>query len=84
MVSVGARDAFLFGVGQIVSVTRAAAENRAGFVSRSQMKVVILCGWTEELWDMLEVFVQTRSERRSPVTREHHQTGRAEGHEGRG
>jgi len=37
--------------------TQAAAENRAGFVSRSQMKVVIMCDLTEELWDTLEVFV---------------------------
>lgn len=54
------------------------AEIRAGFVSRSQMKVVILCDLTEELWDTLEVFVtQMLMEQMSPVPREHHQTGRA-------
>lgn len=63
-------------VSRCVSVTP--AEIRAGFVSRSQMKVVILCDLTEELWDMLEVFVtQMLMERMSPVTREHYQTGRA-------
>lgn len=50
-------------VSRSVSVTR--AENRAGFVSRSQMKVVILCDLTEELWDTLEVFVTVSIIRRA-------------------